>query len=175
MNKKILILSFALILDFMPMANTHTSQIPSHNKIISEQNTIQTNIRKKPLTGELIILPKKLFSSKIYATINIHIDPHWHINSNQPNQKYLIPTNITLLNSPTFEITKIKFPKPSTLAFPGLKEKVLIYKNNLKINIQLKRKEKSISKKNLQLQLSFQPCENTKCLPPDQMIFKTKL
>ena len=129
--------------------------------------------RKKPLKATLYISHTNNKAQIIHGTLQLDIDPHWHINNNQPTHDFLIPTKITLLDSTNVDLTRIHYPKPKKMTFPYLEKPVLIYENT--VYMQLTFKKKSAKPASIKVKLSYQPCEDTQCLPPDKLILSTTI
>jgi len=60
-------------------------------------------------------LDKLPLNSQLKIAVKVKIESGWHINSDAPNDEFLIPTSFDLLSDRKFEITTIKFPDPLLL------------------------------------------------------------
>jgi len=49
--------------------------------------------------------------------VEVSVAEGWHINSNKPYDDYLIPTQLTIVDNPTFRLKKVVYPKPHDYKF----------------------------------------------------------
>jgi uncharacterized protein YyaL (SSP411 family) len=97
------------------------------------------------------------------AQIEIRLMPGWHINSNQPNDKSLIPTKLTLLNS-SLELF-VDYPTGNEKKL-GLSQTVMnLYENKVLIPFSVKGNN---NQKNI-LSLTLQACSQKVCLLPETL------
>ena len=45
------------------------------------------------------------------VAVEVNVAEGWHINSDKPYDEYLIPTSLTIIENPNFQIKKIVYPK----------------------------------------------------------------
>jgi len=49
--------------------------------------------------------------------VEVSVAEGWHINSDKPYDDYLIPTELTIVDNPTFRLKKVVYPKPHDYKF----------------------------------------------------------
>lgn len=96
------------------------------------------------------------------------IDKGWHINAHQPNQPFLIPTELTLSLPSGVEHEPIAYPPPDKHAFSFAGgEELLVYEGKLGLATALRVPEKFASDELVvDASLRYQACNDTTCLPP---------
>ena len=98
--------------------------------------------------------------------IDLVIPEGWHVNSNQPRQKGLIATTVSLAGSEDgWEIEVVKYPEPITATLGFQSEALSLYKG--KVRIEIKVSEGARPGHLLPLQLGIQACNDKICLPPE--------
>jgi thiol:disulfide interchange protein DsbD len=102
------------------------------------------------------------------VTIEADIAEGWHINAHQPNQKFLVPTNLTLTLPSGGTAGEVSYPNPQskTFAFAG-DVQLLVYEGTLALRtaIQVPADFKGDALP-IEAVLRFQACDDTSCLPP---------
>ncbi len=104
-------------------------------------------------------------------TVDISIPQGWHINSNKPLQKDLIPTSLFINdNAVGWRIDKIQYPEPVTTKLGFQSEALSLYLGNVKIYLQLD--SNANPSRILPLQLGIQACNDRICLPPEKVALR---
>ncbi len=95
------------------------------------------------------------------------IDSTWHINSNKPNEDFLIPSEITIESNDGFNLKKVVYPKANELKL-GFSDKPLsvweeeaVIGGLVEVPVNLKPGDYSFV-----VTLNYQACNNQTCLPP---------
>jgi thiol:disulfide interchange protein DsbD len=92
----------------------------------------------------------------------------WHINSNKPNEDYLIPTTLKLSEGSPFSLTKIIYPKAEDIEFTFSEIPVSVYDGEVFfggiINIPANTNP-GVYK--LTILLEYQGCNDISCLAPE--------
>lgn len=99
--------------------------------------------------------------------LKVEIDEGWHINSDKPNEDFLVPTTIELNNSQDFEIVEIKFPKPKSINFSFSSKPVSVFEGKFDLVVKLRAKENSKGFSQPLVRLNYQACNNASCMPPN--------
>lgn len=126
-------------------------------------------VRKDPVTIKLFAPSLNVNpGASIELETHIVIDEKWHLNSNQPKQDYLIPTQITLAETPFAQLGKIAYPEGHIMKVPAFPEDVSIYEGTVKITVPLSIHEKAAKRKvDLVFKVQTQACDDKRCLPPE--------
>jgi uncharacterized protein YyaL (SSP411 family) len=103
--------------------------------------------------------------------VDISIPPGWHINSDQPLQKNLIPTRISVLDGAAgWRISNIQYPE-AVIAKLGFQSEVLsVYKGKIQISFDLDSAQNP--SRMLPLLLGIQACNDLVCLPPEKVALR---
>lgn len=100
--------------------------------------------------------------------LKAEIRPGFHINSNQPLEEYLIPTEAFLPDGSDFELAGATYPEAELKTFsfaPG--EKLAVYEGTVEIGLRLRaRPSASRGRHTLALGLRYQACNDEICLRP---------
>lgn len=94
------------------------------------------------------------------------IKESWHINSNKPNEDFLIPTQI-ISGDGRFPFAKIVYPKPKELKFEFTEKPVSVFDGEIIIGgiIHID-KNINLGKYKIPIKLKYQACNNESCMPP---------
>ena len=91
----------------------------------------------------------------------------WHINSNKPNEDYLIPTELGLTEGSPFNLTKTIYPKSVNVEFAFSDVPVSVYEGEVLfggvINIPADVKPGDYD---LEFTLDYQGCNDISCMAP---------
>ena len=101
-------------------------------------------------------------------TIEAAIAPGWHINAHQPNEKFLVPTTLTLQFAPTSSADPVRYPKPLSkkFAFAGDIE-LLVYEGTIALQTAIPKPPPPTQwPVEVTATLRYQACDDTTCLPP---------
>ncbi|MBX3028205.1 thioredoxin family protein [bacterium] len=106
--------------------------------------------------------------ARVDLAIEATIAAGWHINAHQPNQKFLVPTTLTLTLPEGVTAGAIDYPAPKskTFAFAGDME-LLVYEGTVPLRAAVQVpgdfRGDAVS---IEAVLRFQACDDTTCLPP---------
>ena len=101
-------------------------------------------------------------------TVEAVIASGWHINAHQPNQKFLVPTTLTLTLPEGVTAGAVTYPDPQskTFAFAG-DTQLLVYQGTLALQAPIRVpadfRGDAVA---VDAVLRFQACDDTTCLPP---------
>ena len=101
-------------------------------------------------------------------TVEAVIAEGWHINSNQPNQKFLVPTTLTLTLPSSVTADAVGYPtaKAKTFAFAGDVE-LLVYEGTVPLRTTVHvPADFAGGALSIDAELRYQACDDTTCLPP---------
>ncbi|NPV11867.1 MAG: protein-disulfide reductase DsbD [Ignavibacteria bacterium] len=125
---------------------------------------------QKVLTIEASKSHTKIKSGEnLYLILKVKIDPEWHINSNKPNEDYLIPSDVSINSAEGFLISQKIFPKAKELKFDFSDVPVSVFEGEFEIPLIIRIPE-NLKEGNykFEIEFSYQACNNQTCLPPDK-------
>ncbi len=103
-------------------------------------------------------------------SVNITIQPGWHINANQPLTDNLIPTVIRTSEGYTsLVLSEVSYPPPLTKTLGFQSEELALYEGSISITANLNNGSDASAGELLRLSLQLQACDNEICLPPEQL------
>ncbi|PID62398.1 MAG: hypothetical protein CR986_01825 [Ignavibacteriae bacterium] len=105
-------------------------------------------------------------------TVNATVDEGWHINSNTPREKFLIPSVIKAEGN-GIELLEVKYPKPLDLKLSISEKPISCYEGTIKFVLILKAVKKGTTPINVKL--NYQSCNDRSCLPPTLAEANTEL
>jgi hypothetical protein len=103
-------------------------------------------------------------------TVNIDIQPGWHINANRPLSDKLIPTVLQASERNTvWDLSTVSYPSPvkKTLGFQS--EELALYEGSIRLKAALSTSISSQEGSVLRLTLGLQACDIEICLPPERL------
>jgi thiol:disulfide interchange protein DsbD len=105
----------------------------------------------------------------LYLILKVKIDPEWHINSNKPNEDFLIPSDVSIISNDGFLLSQKIFPKAKELKFDFSDVPVSVFENEFEIPLVVRIPD-NLNEGNykFKVEFSYQACNNQTCLPPDK-------
>jgi thioredoxin:protein disulfide reductase len=128
------------------------------------------------VTGNISIPEKDIqLGSKTEISIILKIKETWHINSSEVLDDYSIPTKISLKNNKDFSLEKIHYPKGkiTPISWGG---NMSLYEGDVLITAILSTNENiSAGEKDIELDVSYQACNDLTCMSPDKISLSSKV
>ena len=107
--------------------------------------------------------------------VNASINPSWHINSNKPNDEFLIPTVVSAKGK-GIKLIKINYPKPHEINLSFSETPVSVFEGETKIGLTFQILESAATgKQQVEVILDYQACNDVTCLPPNSASAKFDL
>ena len=104
--------------------------------------------------------------SQFKVTLEAHIKESWHINSNKPNDDFLIPSKVTA-KSDKATLEKIVYPQPKELKLEFSEKPVSVFGGDVKFELTFSvDKNTSSGKYSIPVKFDFQACNDQTCMPP---------
>ncbi|MCK5086082.1 MAG: sulfite exporter TauE/SafE family protein, partial [Melioribacteraceae bacterium] len=105
-------------------------------------------------------------NSELKIALKISISESWHINSNKPNEDFLIATEIQL-QSDKFNFALIKFPEAEDIEFSFSDLPVSVYEGEIIIGAVIHIPEGiQEGEYEIPIILTYQACNDATCMPP---------
>ncbi len=134
-----------------------------------EVNAQPGHVRVEALVKDYRVVRGKPFVVQIQLTI----DKGFHINSNSPHDKFLIPTKVTFKNVPDFSFKEVKFPAAVERKFEFSPEKLVVFEAEVHLQVEgISNPKSELGKKNISGQLQYQACDENTCYPPKRVPFE---
>lgn len=102
------------------------------------------------------------------AAVKLHLQlkPGYHVNSNKPNDEYLIPLKLTWAAQP-LEVQEVVFPAPALEKYSFSEKPLSVYSGEFELVTKFKTPATAPSGPALATgKLRYQACNNRMCLPP---------
>jgi len=114
--------------------------------------------------------------SEVKIAIKVSIEDEWHINSDKPNEDFLIPSSLMIDTSLGFSLSKIKFPKAHDITLGFSETPLSVYEGDVYIGAILRvPADIQVGEVSLVIEFEFQACDNATCLPPTSVFDTLKL
>lgn len=114
-------------------------------------------------------------SGEATQTLKLQLEPGYHVNSNSPNEEYLIPMRLKW-DSAAVETISVNYPKPVTEKSDFSDKPLSVFSGSFEINTKFRRAAKaSPGPSFLNGKLRYQACNDKMCLPPKTLEVKIPL
>ncbi|MCZ7611690.1 MAG: protein-disulfide reductase DsbD [Ignavibacterium sp.] len=103
------------------------------------------------------------------TTLEITIDQTWHINSQKPNDDFLIPSEITAKGNGV-KLIKVIYPEAHNIKLAFSEELVSVYEGTASAKLTFRvDKNAPAGKQKVQVTLDYQACNDMTCMPPNDV------
>ena len=93
----------------------------------------------------------------------------WHINSNKPNDDFLIASKVTV-KSEAVTLKSVHYPQPKELKLEFSEKPVSVFSGDIKIELTFTvNKNTASGKYTVPVKLSYQACNDQICMPPTEV------
>ena len=110
-------------------------------------------------------------AAQTMVSLNFHVPPGYHINSNTPKSEFLIPTALKMDIPTDIVLGKIEYPAGEDASFPfSPDEKLSVYTGDFTISLGVHPMKSVVPGKYLMHGvLRYQACDNAACYPPKNL------
>lgn len=113
--------------------------------------------------------------SEVAQSLKLQLKPGYHVNSNKPNEDYLIPIRLTW-DTAAVETVAVQYPKPDLEKAEFSDKPLSVFTGNFEIVTKFRRAAKASPGPGfLSGKLRFQACNDKMCLPPKTLDVKVPL
>jgi len=110
---------------------------------------------------------------KVYAggqfkiAVKASIDEGWHINSNVPNEDFLIPSKLEIWGNDNFVLADVIYPNANEVNFEFSDLPVSVYDGEILIGGIVNIPQNiTLSETELKIKFTYQACNDASCMPP---------
>ena len=104
---------------------------------------------------------------QVSVNLSIAVNPTWHINSNKPNDEFLIPSEITARVNGV-KLIGVKYPKAHEIKLSFSEELVSVYEATSNAKLTFKASQDApVGKQKVLITLDYQACNDVSCMPPN--------
>jgi len=110
--------------------------------------------------------------SEFLVAVKVFVNKGWHINSNTPNEDYLVPSELVITSSEGIieQVKDISYPNAEEIKLPFSETPLSVWEGEFIMGAKLKIKENvNAGKYKLLIKLAFQACNDKTCLAPDEI------
>lgn len=114
-------------------------------------------------------------SGEAIQTLKLQLKPGYHVNSNTPNEEFLIPIRLTW-DQTAAETVVVQYPKPALEKTEFSDKPLSVFSGDFEIVSKFKRSPKASPGPGfLNGKLRYQACNDKMCLPPKTLDVKVPL
>jgi hypothetical protein len=105
------------------------------------------------------------------VSFTFHIKPGFHVNSHQPTEQYLIPTEFKFSPPPDLVVAKVQYPAGVLTSFPfDPNQRLSVYSGDIAVKaVVLTSPQATAGKYTVHGELKYQACDNNACYPPKRV------
>ncbi len=124
--------------------------------------------REEIVTGRFYTSFDKVYQGgEFQFAFSGEIKETWHINSNKPNEDFLIPTEVRIKSNNGFQLVNTSFPEAKEVEFGFSDIPVSVYEKDLLIHGEIKVPEDiNPDKYELVFEIVYQACNDMSCMAP---------
>ncbi len=112
-------------------------------------------------------LDKVYTGSEFKTALKVKINKEWHINSNKPNEDYLIPSKLTVNENQNFNLNKVVYPKAHDFKFAFSDSPLSVWEDEIIIGAIVNVNENvEPGIYSLIVNFDYQACNDMSCLAP---------
>lgn len=126
-------------------------------------------VRAEALLSRDAVHPGETFK----AAVRLEIRPGYHVNDNAPADEFMFATTLSVEDHPAFEILEVFYPSGRRAKFAYSETELAVYEGEAVLGLLLKAGEAAPPGACvLKAALSYQACDRTSCLPPQEAAFE---
>lgn len=130
--------------------------------------------RPAPVQVEALVNDHRVERGKPFTVrVQVTVEPGFHINSDHPKDKYLIPTQVLMKAGPGFTYKAARFPAGVDRSFAFSTSKLSVFEGEIESTVPgLTTRTVSLGRKTLSGNVRYQACDNNTCYPPRNIPFE---
>lgn len=113
--------------------------------------------------------------AEFQAAVVVTLREPWHINSANPGDEFVIPTELHIAESEDYQIIRIHYPAHEEKTFAFYDEPLAVYDDEIVIVVDGKIAENITGSVTVPGRLSYQGCNDQLCLPPAETAFTLEI
>ena len=151
----------------------HAAAVAIERKVANRRQVVEGD--SADASKKLGPVTARLFSSHLSVkrgdtlqlALALDVGEGWHLYGPNPDADFLIPTSVNITPTAAFSVGDVKTPEPGTKLDPVLKQVLATYEGRIWYFIPVTvRKNATVGKAKLTVQVKTQACDQSSCLPP---------
>lgn len=112
----------------------------------------------------------------VQLALQVEVEETWHINSNEPLEDFLIPTEVSFQTEDGITTGRVYYPEAHLYNFDFSESEVAVYEGTVNL-VTAVSVDQSFTADSLHIvgTLQYQACNNTSCLPPQEKDFTASI
>jgi thiol:disulfide interchange protein DsbD len=106
---------------------------------------------------------------ELRLAVVLTIDRGWHVNSDEPGDEFSLPTTVDFLLPDGWPFPVLSFPEGDRLGFEFSETPIEVWEDRVVILAGLVVPETASGEYRLRVAVTAQACNNTQCLPPEEI------
>ena len=108
-------------------------------------------------------------NSQLKFAIKVNVEDGWHINSNKPNEDFLIPSSVELESEDGFKIKQVKYPEAKELEFGFSDKPVSVFEGEFVVSGIISIPDGiELGDYEIPIKFGYQACNDMTCMPPNK-------
>jgi hypothetical protein len=113
---------------------------------------------------------------RVRVEVRLTIPEGWHLNSHQPLQEYLIPTELRLEPGETYQLMRVDYPEGETVTLPFSPEPLSVYQGTVTLAAEVRVPPSlGAGTHTIPIRVSYQACSDRECLAPADATVEARL
>lgn len=139
--------------------------------LITSVASAQIGIGQELVAGETILSQSNAYAgSTVKVALKLKIEETWHINSDRPNDEFLIPSELLIKTDNAFTIENIGYPKAKDIELKFSDVPVSVFEGEVSVFADLKiPNDIGPGTYNFNLVFNYQACNDESCMPPNSV------
>jgi len=168
--------AFATGIEAQPVAYTHFLQAAEvlQDGEVGSIGVDPAGVLTLAVTPASIAVP---VGETVAVTLRARLRPGWHLQSHRPSSEAYIPTLVALdTTAAGLTLGDVAYPEGKAVRFAFEPRPLSVYEETLEISLRLTlARDAPAGPRVARLRLSFQACDDQKCLPPESAVVSVAL
>ena len=106
---------------------------------------------------------------ELRLAVQVTVDPGWHVNSDDPGDEFSLPTEVEFILPEGWLAPVVSFPDGESIEFEFSDAPIEVWEHEAVILAGLVIPSSAVGKVRLRVAVTAQACNNTQCLPPEEV------
>ena len=128
-------------------------------------------IDSEPVFNVRLLLDRSpvVAGEELRLAIRLTVDRGWHVNSDNPGDEFSLPTEVKFMLPDGWLAPVVSFPDGEAIEFEFSDDPIEVWEHEAVILASLVVPESAVGDHRLRVAVTAQACNNTQCLPPEEV------
>lgn len=109
--------------------------------------------------------------SELKIAVKAIVKETWHINSDTPNEEFLIATALEIKGESPFQFASVKYPEAENIKFSFSDQPVSVFEGEVLIGAIIKIPDNiELGEYTVPIEFTYQACNDITCMPPNSVV-----